>query len=326
MIDYLISKKEIHSINNFPKYLLSSRQLTHENILQVFSKADFLRTIRSYNVPNSTRFISLFNQPSTRTHESFLKAAEYLNISIRSLNDLSLTSLAKGESVSDSTRTLATFYNGFIVRHPEEEFTNQMVQTLAEMNQDHILISAGTGKLEHPTQAILDAYTIRDSFENGLDKKRILLVGDIARNRAARSLAILLSNFNIPVVDFVCVPGYEPDQSIHDSYHSAGIKFNIFHDLEKALRDVGKDIDVIYMTRLQQEWDSDNSKLGTQGSYILNWDYKKYLKNDCKIMHPLPRVNELPVDWDYYSGSLYWKQIQNGFWIRSAIILKMLGY
>jgi aspartate carbamoyltransferase catalytic subunit len=162
------------------------------------------------------RIMNLFAQPSTRTNESFVAAGEKLGASVRVVSDLRTSSFEKGESVEDAVRVLSSFYDTIVTRHPDDDFAARAAWTLSRSGRPIPVISAGSGRSEHPTQALLDIYTLRHSFldRGGIDGRRILLVGDIGRNRALRSLTHLLTRFEISRIDVACPAAYPPDPAL----------------------------------------------------------------------------------------------------------------
>jgi aspartate carbamoyltransferase catalytic subunit len=284
--------------------------------------AGFLRGIL-----DGKRVMNLFAQPSTRTCESFVAAAEKLGATARVVSDLSTSSFAKGESVEDAVRTLSSFYDTLVTRHPDEDFAARAAWAMSRSNRSIPVISAGSGTAEHPTQALLDVYTLRYSFEarGGIDGKHVLLVGDIGRNRTARSLALLLTRFDVRRIDVACHPSHPPDKPFCDALARHGVELVSHPSLERALRSEGKRLDAIYVTRLQQEWDPGNPTLGTAHEFVLHPHYRDQVRPDCVIMHPLPRINELPDEWEDHPGFVVWRQVRNGMWMRAALLAHIHG-
>ncbi len=283
---------------------------------------DFLRQLLA-----GKRVMNLFAQPSTRTAESFAAAAEKLGATVRVVSDIRTSSFAKGETVDDSVRTLSSFFDTIVARHHDSTFAARAAWALSRSNRPIPVISAGSGKDQHVTQSLLDIYTLRYSFSKrgGIDGKRIMLVGDIGRNRAARSLLYLLTKYEIARVDIVCSTEHMPDDDLIPYVEGHGIDVVVHPALGAALASVGQDIDAIYMTRLQQEWDKTKAELGTSPEFVLEWDYRDRIRDDCVIMHPLPRVNELPLQWDQHPGFVVWRQVRNGMWMRSAVLATVHG-
>lgn len=287
---------------------------------------EFLRSLL-----RGLRIMNLFAQPSTRTAESFIAAADKLGASTRLVSDLRTSSFAKGESVDDSVRTLSSFFDAIVTRHPDDDFAARASWALARSLRPIPVVSGGSGKSQHVTQSLLDIFTLRQSFEErgGIDGKRILIVGDIARNRAARSLAYLLTKYEVGGIDFVSHRDYLPDDGLLAYLRGHDIEVGVHEQLGDFLERSGKDIDAVYVTRLQQEWDGDGSApkgdLGTNEDFVLHWRYRDHLRRDCLIMHPLPRINELPEAWDDHPGFVVWNQVRNGMWMRAALFASIWG-
>jgi aspartate carbamoyltransferase catalytic subunit len=285
---------------------------------------DFLR-----NVLRGVRIMNLFAQPSTRTAESFCAAADKLGAISRIVSDIRTSSFSKGESVEDSVRTLSSFFDAIVVRHPDDDFGARAAWALSQTKRTIPVISAGSGKSQHVTQSLLDFYTLRYSFNErgGVDGKSVMIIGDIARNRAARSLAYLLTKVNQPRIHFVSPKAYEPDDHLLDYIRDHGISVELHSAIEPALREHGRGLDAIYMTRSQQEWDSGGppQELGSSDEFILKASYRDLVRPDCVLMHPLPRVNELPDEWEEHPGFVVWRQVRNGMWIRAAVFATVFG-
>ncbi len=316
-------------------HVLVSQQFRREELADLFATASAIRALDRHRDGrdflrgqlHGHRFMHLFAQPSTRTAESFMAAADKLGASVRLVSDLATSSFSKGESVEDSVRTLASFFDAIICRHPDDDFALRAAWSLSQSHRPIPVVSAGSGKSQHPTQALLDAYTLGHAFaqHGGVAGKRVAIVGDIARNRAARSLASLLAVLGVRQIDFICLAQHAPDTSLTDTLTHHGVATTQYAALADFLKSEGSSVDALYMTRLQQEWDAggvrpDTSKsLGTHEDFVLHPELRAYVPDSCRILHPLPRVNELPEDWDTHPGFLVWKQVRNGMWIRAAL-------
>lgn len=283
---------------------------------------DFLR-----NVLKGVRIMNLFAQPSTRTAESFMAAADKLGASSRLVSDLRTSSFAKGESIEDSVRTLSSFFDAIVTRHQDDEFAMKAAWALSRTQRPIPVLSAGSGKSQHVTQSLLDIYTLRYSFaeRGGIYGKTVVIIGDIARNRAARSLAYLLTKFDRtpPRILFVSPRAFAPDDALLAYIRDHGITVDVHDTLETVVSTLGREIDAIYVTRLQQEWDpgglENASERGSSEAYVLKPSYRDQVRPDCVIMHPLPRVNELPAQWEDHPGFVVWRQVRNGMWMRAAV-------
>jgi aspartate carbamoyltransferase len=321
-------------------FVLISQQFSQDDLEKMCDTATAIRRLdrnvegRDYlrSILRGVRIMNLFAQPSTRTAESFVAAADKLGASSRIVSDLQTSSFAKGESIEDSVRTLSSFFDAIVTRHPDDDFGMRASWSLAKTRRVIPVISAGSGKSQHVTQSLLDIYTLRYSFNErgGVHGKNVVIIGDIARNRAGRSLAYLLTKFDKPRIHFVSPAEFQPDDGLIDYIRGHDIQVEVHNELEPLLKAQGREIDAIYVTRSQKEWDSGGVPKGTKdiGSseeFVLKTDYREYIRPDCVIMHPLPRVNELPDAWEDHPGFVVWRQVRNGMWIRAAVFATVFG-
>lgn len=318
-------------------FVLLSQQFSVEDLESLSDTATAIRRLDRHvdgrdflrGLLRGVRVMNLFAQPSTRTAESFVAAADKLGAISRVVSDLQTSSFAKGESVEDSVRTLSSFFDAIVTRHPDDEFGMRAAWALTRTQRTIPVISAGSGKSQHVTQSLLDIYTLRYSLSarGGIHGKHILIVGDIARNRAARSLAYLLTKFKDVRVSFASPEAFEPDADLLQYIRDHEVEVDIFRGIQPALEKYGPGLDAIYMTRSQQEWDSGEKKAvrGSSAEFVLDIGYRKFIRPDCVLMHPLPRVNELPDEWEEHPGFVVWRQVRNGMWIRAAVFANVFG-
>ena len=216
------------------------------------------------------------------------------------------------------------YHDLIIIRYPEAGFSEQCARFFVDHDLRRHIVNGGSGKDDHPTQALLDLYTLHREFysRGGIDGKRILLVGDLARGRAARSLVHLLTRYEGIRIDLVS----PPQLRLGDEIMTLGQK--VFGDIRESedIEDFIHDADAVYMTRVQSEYDADieipESAIQTYG---LTPERVAMMKADSIIMHPLPRRNEIPATLDRDPRSKYWDQVENGMWVRIALIAHMLG-
>lgn len=270
------------------------------------------------------RAMLYFAQPSTRTYLSFDSACQTVGLDCMNVRDSSTSSEVKGESPEDTVRTFSSYTDLIIMRHPAGGFAERIAWMLSNTSRPVPVINAGSGKDQHPTQALLDVYTLERSFENigGIDGKTVAFVGDLNRGRTARSLAGLLTKFDGVKIFFVAPPELQIGADILALLDAAGTSYELSYDLEKVIPET----DAIYMTRIQDEWDVDNesSRIDTSKFYFTK-EHLNVLKKDAVIMHPLPRRKEIDVAVDSDPRAVYWRQVRNGMWIRSALILSIFG-
>jgi aspartate carbamoyltransferase catalytic subunit len=199
-----------------------------------------------------------------------------------------------------------------------------MAYLLSNTERPVPIINAGSGKDQHPTQALLDIYTLQRSFEKigGIDGKSVVFVGDLLRGRTVRSLAYLLANYSGVKQYFVAPQALQVADDILAQLDRAGVEYEVSSDFEAVIPQA----DAIYMTRIQDEWDRDGeSKQVDITKYYFEKRHLSTLKITAVIMHPLPRRGEISPEVDGDPRAVYWRQVRNGMWIRVALILTIFG-
>jgi len=271
------------------------------------------------------RAMLYFSQPSTRTFLSFNNACHILGIRTSEIRDASTSSEVKGESLEDSIRTFSSYVDVIIMRTWEQGFAQQAADLMDRIPRRVPIVNAGSGRDHHPTQALLDIYTLDRSFRTfqqrgGIDEKTIGLVGDLKRGRTARSLAYLMKNYEKVKLVFVSPDDFKMDDDIKSHLDEHKVEW-VETD---SLRDALPELDAVYMTRLQSEHDV--------ASESKSFDYQKFsfgvkdlqlLPEQAIIMHPLPRGGELALEVDEDPRAMYWRQERNGMWMRVAALLKV---
>ena len=266
------------------------------------------------------RAMLYFAQPSTRTFLSFYAACQILGIQTAEVRDTTTSSEVKGESQEDSVRTFSSYFDLLIMRHPQGGFAERIAWMLSNSDRRIPVFNAGSGKDQHPTQALLDIYTLQRSFERmgGIDGKQIAFVGDLARGRTVRSLASLLRHFDGVKAYFVAPDDLQIGPDILASLDRAGMAYEVTSDF----RSVIPMVDAIYMTRLQDEWDTEKGASGKDiSAYQFHVSDLEMLQPHTVLMHPLPRRQEVDPAVDQDPRAMYWRQVRNGMWIRVALIL-----
>src|SRR5450759_1185531 len=305
----------------FTRPLLEELGLMATRIRQIAKSKtgmDFLRGLLAHRTA-----MLYFSQPSTRTFLSFHSACQILGMKTVEVRDTSTSSEMKGETQEDSIRTFSSFADGIIMRSAVGGLAEKMAWVLSNTTRPVPIINAGSGKDQHPTQALLDIYTLQRSFETrgGIDGKTVAFVGDLARGRTVRSLAWLLTNYADMTLYFVAPQELQIGADILDLLHSRGV-----HTVqEENFAAVIPKVDAIYMTRIQDEWDTQpgaSGKLGTD-RYHFTAAHLAQLRPDAILMHPFPRRQEIAVEVDRDPRAMYWRQMRNGMWIRCALIASM---
>lgn len=280
---------------------------------------DYLRTLMS-----DKRAMLYFTQPSTRTFLSFLNACQILGIQTSEIRDTNTSSEVKGETADDAIRTFSSYVDMVIMRSPKAGLAEQIAKLLDGTPRRIPIVNGGSGKDEHPTQALLDIYTLRRSFEKigGLENKKIAMVGDVLRGRTVRSLSRLLRLFSGTEIFFVSPKELAIADDLRSYLKEQKVKFTECSDM----RDIIPQADAIYMTRIQDEYDegSESKKIDYSAFHFKEIDLAR-LQKHAIIMHPLPRRQEIEFTVDADPRAKYWRQERNGMWTRVALIAKIFG-
>ena len=270
------------------------------------------------------RAMLYFTQPSTRTFLSFNNACHILGIRTSEIRDPSISSEVKGESFEDSIRTFSSYVDVIIMRTWGEGMAAQSAALMDRINRPVPIINAGSGKDQHPTQALLDIYTLERSFENrgGINGKVIALMGDLKRGRTARSLAYLMKNYSDVRLIFIAPEAFRMGDDIKAHLREQGVVFSETASLDDAI----SDFDAIYVTRLQAEYDIGEESRGfDHARFTIGRKALKSMKADAIVMHPLPRGPEIDPAVDADERAMYWRQERNGMWMRVALLVKLFG-
>jgi aspartate carbamoyltransferase catalytic subunit len=300
--------------------ILAINDLSTEEILLILEQAarfeDWCQEKPKLNLLYSYTLATLFYEPSTRTRLSFEAAMHRLGGDVISVANARLTSSAtKGESIADTARTISAYADVIVQRHPEVGSAREAAGAV-----DIPVINAGDGVGEHPTQALLDLYTIRR--ERGqLDGLRVGLVGDLKHGRTAHSLSRALTRWDVTLT-LVSPPALAMPASIAGELRQRGLTPRETGDLAAAM----PACDVLYVTRIQRERFADPAEYERlRGSYAVDRALIERTNPDLTVMHPLPRVDEIATDVDGLPGAAYFRQAANGVWVRMALLVLVLG-
>lgn len=280
---------------------------------------DWLQTLLSHK-----RAMLYFVQPSTRTFVSFQSACYILGMKVSEIRSTSTSSELKGESSEDTIRTFSSYADLIIMRHFQEGMAEKSAWLLNSTPRPVRIINGGSGKDQHPTQALLDMYTLHFSFSKfgGIDNKTIMMVGDLKRGRTVRSLSYLLENYKGVKIIYVSPEYLRIENDIKKSLRKHKIEFTETNNLVNNL----KYADAVYMTRVQDEYDVNNeTKDMDYSNFHLKKEHLKLMKKNAIIMHPLPRRLEIEPEIDKDPRAMYWREERNGMWIRTALIAYMFG-
>lgn len=258
---------------------------------------------------------TLFFEPSTRTRLSFETAMLRLGGQVITVADPKTSSAAKGESLADSMRTVEGYADVIVIRHPRKGSAQEAADAVALP-----VINAGDGAGQHPTQALLDVYTIQKE-KGTLEGLTMTLAGDLKNGRTVHSLVYLLARLGVRLI-FVAPTALKMPTEITERLRTIGADVRETTDLAASM----KESDVVYMTRIQKERFADPAEYERlKGSYVIDLYLVRQSKPNITIMHPLPRVDEIAADVDTYKGAAYFRQAANGVPVRMALLALVTG-
>lgn len=311
-------------------HILSIDQFDRCDIERLFETADrmvpYASRVRITRVLEGAILTNMFFEPSTRTRVSFGTAFNLLGGEVRETTEIGASALAKGESLQDTARVLSGYGDVIAMRHPIEGSVSQFASSSRVP-----VINGGDGSNEHPTQALLDLYTIRKEIsgrDRTLDGLRIAVIGDLRFGRAVHSLLKVLSVFENVKVNLVSPPGLSAPESILHDLRQRGHEIQAFDQLEEGIQRV----DILYVTRTQEERFSSQAEADRyRGLFRLNQEtYTKHCEPNTVIMHPLPRdsreaAQELDIDLDSNPNLAIFRQTDNGVLVRMALFALVLN-
>lgn len=301
------------------RHLLNPLDFSVEEIDDLLALArDIEKNLPRYaHVCDGKKLATLFYEPSTRTRLSFEAAMMNLGGNVLGFSSANSSSAAKGESVADTIRMISCYADICAMRHPKEGSA-----FVAAQKAEIPVINAGDGGHQHPTQTLTDLMTIR-SLKGRLDNLTIGLCGDLKFGRTVHSLISAMVRY--PGVKFVLISPPElriPDSIREDVLEANNIPFEEVGNLDDALGS----LDILYMTRVQKErFFNEEDYIRLKNSYILTKEKMSLAKPDMAVLHPLPRVNEIALDVDDDPRAAYFEQVQNGVYVRMALIMTLLG-
>ena len=297
------------------KHILSSEQFTREDLETIFDLTDKVRNNQAeYAHKLDDKVIAImFYEPSTRTRLSFETAALKLGAKIITTENAGeFSSAAKGETIQDSVKVIAGYADAMVIRHKSD--TSAVDAASVEKMP---ILNAGAGKGEHPTQALLDLYTIRQK-KGKIDGVKVAILGDLLYGRTIHSLIRLLSLYDNIEIYGLSKEAFMLPQKYIDMLKSKGIDYKIC----KSFDELPKDLDVIYHTRIQAErFEGDFGK----EEFIINKKVLDTFSKDTILLHPLPRVIEIDTDVDDDPRACYFEQAHNGLFVRMALLLQVLN-
>jgi aspartate carbamoyltransferase len=303
----------------YGKHILSVSQFARVDLEYIFTVAEEMRTmverVGTFDLLKGKVLANLFYEPSTRTSSSFIAAIERLGGSAIPINEVRYSSVSKGESLPDTVRTLECYADVIVLRHPD----TGSAATAARYCRKPI-INAGDGIGEHPTQALLDLFTIREELGR-IDGLTVTMLGDLKYGRTVHSLARLLALYDVNI-NYVSPAILRMPSELLDELNRRGVRQAEPADWESALAET----DVLYVTRVQKErFTNPDEYEEVKGSYVITPETMKKAKQRMILMHPLPRVGEIALEVDDDPRAAYFRQMEYGLYIRMALLAMVLG-
>ena len=316
-----MDRAEVIAGNGFAgQDILSVSQFNRENLAYIFDKAQAMRAlVETDGMSDLLRgnvLTCLFYEPSTRTSASFIAAMERLGGSVIPITQgVQFSSVSKGETLADTVRTLEQYSDAIVLRHPEIGAA-KIAADYAEVP----VINAGDGAGEHPTQALLDLFTIQQELGR-IDGLKIAMVGDLRYGRTVHSLTKLLTQYDV-TLRFVSPEILRLPLVVMNEVIDAGIPVRETHDVA----DVIENADVLYVTRVQKERFVDMAQYeAVKDQHEITIELMAHAKKRMVVMHPLPRVGEIHYAVDHDPRAAYFRQVRNGMFIRMALLAAVLG-
>jgi aspartate carbamoyltransferase catalytic subunit len=299
--------------------IISVSQFDRDKLDYIFTVAHEMRVLverfGSADLLQGKILSNLFYEPSTRTSSSFMAAMLRLGGQVIPINNVQYSSVTKGESLPDTVRTLESYSDIIVIRHPEVG-----AAATAARYASKPVINAGDGVGEHPTQALLDQFTIIEELGR-VDGLKVAMVGDLKYGRTVHSLTKLLVNYDVEF-SFVSPEILQMPDDVLDAVRAGGHTFHITDDVHNVIGDV----DVLYVTRVQKERFADLAEYDrVRDHYVIDEELMTRAKQRMIIMHPLPRVNEISYTIDDDPRAAYFRQMRNGMYIRMALLAAVLG-
>ncbi|MDY0098065.1 MAG: aspartate carbamoyltransferase [Bacteroidales bacterium] len=297
------------------KSLVSIDDLSTDEILRILDLAAEFEINPVQNLLDKKVIATLFFEPSTRTRLSFESAINRLGGRVVGFSDASISSVSKGETLNDTIRTVNNYCDLIVMRHPIEG----SARYASEISTVPV-INAGDGANQHPTQTLLDLYSIRKT-QDTLENLNIFMVGDLKYGRTVHSLMMAMSRWNA-TFNFISPEELKMPDEFKLYLENMGLKYYEHSDFT----DIISRADIIYMTRVQRERFSDPMEYEkVKNIYVLRDEMLKNTKPNMRILHPLPRVNEIHINVDSNSKAYYFEQALNGVYTRQAILCTLLG-
>ncbi|WP_341662614.1 aspartate carbamoyltransferase [Vibrio sp.] len=301
----------------YNKHIISIPELSRDELELIVKTAGQLKAEPNPTLIKDKVVASCFFEPSTRTRLSFETAIQRIGGSVIGFDNGGNTSLAKkGETLSDSVQVISSYVDAFVMRHPQEG----AARLASEFSNRVPVINAGDGANQHPTQTLLDLFSIAET-QGKLDNLNVAFVGDLKYGRTVHSLTQALAKFNHIRFYFIAPEALAMPDYICEELDEAGIQYSMHTDMESVI----PELDILYMTRVQKERFDESEYAHIKSAYILTAALLEGARSNLKVLHPLPRVDEITVDVDKTPHAYYFEQAENGVYAREALLALVLN-
>ncbi|ELV8680166.1 aspartate carbamoyltransferase [Vibrio fluvialis] len=304
-----------HSL--FNRHIISIPEFTRSELELIVDTAARLKAEPNPELLKNKVVASCFFEPSTRTRLSFETAVQRLGGTVIGFDNGGNTSLAKkGESLADSVQVISSYVDAFVMRHPQEG----AARLASEFSNGVPVVNGGDGANQHPTQTLLDLFSIYET-QGTLDNLNVAFVGDLKYGRTVHSLTQALAKFTNIRFFFIAPEVLAMPDYLCQELEDAGIAFSTHASIEEVV----PELDILYMTRVQKERFDESEYAHMKSAYILSADTLKTARPNLKVLHPLPRVDEITTDVDKTPHAYYFQQAENGVYAREALLALVLN-
>ncbi|MBE3661437.1 aspartate carbamoyltransferase [Vibrio navarrensis] len=301
----------------YKKHIISIPELSRAELELIVKTAGQLKAEPNPDLIKNKVVASCFFEPSTRTRLSFETAIQRIGGDVIGFDDGGNTSLAKkGETLADSVQVISNYVDAFVMRHPQEG----AARLASEFSNGVPVINAGDGANQHPTQTLLDLFTISET-QGRLDELNVAFVGDLKYGRTVHSLTQALAKFNNIRFFFVAPDALAMPEYILEELDEADIAYSVHNDMDSVI----PELDILYMTRVQKERFDASEYVHIKSAYILTAAMLENARDNLKVLHPLPRVDEITTDVDKTPYAYYFQQAGNGVYAREALLALVLN-
>lgn len=301
----------------YQKHIISISELSRAELELIVHTAGQLKAQPQPELIKHKVVASCFFEPSTRTRLSFETAIQRIGGSVIGFDNGGNTSLAKkGETLSDSVQVISNYVDAFVMRHPQEG----AARLASEFSNGIPVINAGDGSNQHPSQTLLDLFSIYET-QGRLDNLNVAFVGDLKYGRTVHSLTQALSKFTNVRFYFVAPDALAMPDYICEELDDAGIAYSLHQDMETVI----PELDILYMTRVQKERFDESEYAHIKSAFVLTAAHLTHARANMKVLHPLPRVDEITTDVDSTPHAYFFQQAGNGVYAREALLALVLN-